>query len=213
MRLAALSLLALAALSACAPPTGPRGAFEPGTARAINPLPYAGYSDLGAPVVEATATGAELAFVSNVLADLQRRSFANGREHCGYLGLDAQGAWMTSPVSVGEEASCTLPRVPQGMRVVASFHTHSTYSPLYASEWPTTQDVATDRASNIDGYIATPGGRLWHVDTDTMTVNQVCGRACLPQDPNYVAAEDGPLRPVMTYAQLLRWERAIGGPF
>lgn len=215
MRLAACSLLALAALAACAPkpPAGPRGVYDPGTARATSPQRPSAYSDLGVPVVEATGSGEELAYVSNVLADLQRRSFATEREHCGYLGLDNQGQWMTSPISVGEEAACPLPRVPAGMRVVASFHTHSTYSPLYASEWPTTQDVATDRASNIDGYISTPGGRLWHVDTDTMTVRQVCGRACLPPDPNYNSAEDGPLRPVMTYAMLQQWERSIGGPF
>jgi hypothetical protein len=211
MRLAALSLLALAALSACASPSGPRGPYDPGTARAV--MQPRGYSDLGAPVVEATASGDELAFVSQVLADLQFRSFATEREHCGYLGLDGQGRWMTSPISVGEEAACPLPRVPGGMRVVASFHTHSTYSPLYASEWPTTQDVATDRASNIDGYISTPGGRLWHVDTDTMTVRQVCGPGCLPQDPDYLSREDGPLRPVMTYAMLQQWERSIGGGY
>jgi hypothetical protein len=213
MRLAAPSLLALAALAACATPIpGTRGVYDPGTARANAPAAR-GVSDLGAPVVEATASGDELAFVSNVLADLQFRSFANGREHCGYLGVDAQGRWMTSPISVGEEASCPLPSLPRGMRVVASLHTHSTYSPLYASEWPTTQDVATDRASNIDGYISTPGGRLWHVDTDTMTVRQLCGPGCLPQDPNYVSDEDGPLRPVMTYAMLQQWERSIGGSF
>ena len=139
------------------------------------------------------------------------RSFAANREHCGYVGLDPMGNWMASPVIAGAEASCPLPTIPPGMTVVASVHTHSTYSPHYASEWPTAQDVATDRASGIDGYISTPGGRLWHVDTDTMTVRDLCGRGCLPQDPNYVAADDGPLRPVMSYAQLQAWERAIGG--
>nr|WP_245218643.1 DUF4329 domain-containing protein [Rubellimicrobium aerolatum] len=152
-----------------------------------------------------------MALVTAILADLQSRSFAENREFCGYIGLDPQGRWASSPIMGGTEASCPLPRVPPGLRVVASFHTHSTYSPYYASEWPTTQDVATDASDDIDGYIATPGGRLWHVDTDAMTVRQLCGRGCLPQDPNYVPGDDGPLRRQMTYSELLAWERSADG--
>jgi hypothetical protein len=158
-------------------------------------------------VAEATGSGEELAFVSALLAELQVLSFAANRELCGYLGRDASGRYVQTPVIEGSEASCPLPFVPSGLTIVASFHTHGTYSPWYASEWPTTQDVATDASDDIDGYISTPGGRLWHVDTDAMTVRQVCGRGCLPQDPNYVAADDGPLRRTMTYADLAAWER------
>lgn len=213
MRLAAASLLALAALAACAPPpgrdirpAGPRGPFDggPSALRAAAP-----YGVIG--TVEATATGAELAFVTEILTGLQRRSFAESREFCGYIGLSRDGAWISTPISRGDEASCPLPSVPPGMRIVASFHTHSTYSPDYASEWPTVQDVLTDAETGIDGYISTPGGRLWHVDTDTLTVRELCGRACLPQDPNYVAADDGPLRPVMTLRELQRWESMLFG--
>lgn len=213
MRLAAFSFMGLAALAACAapPPAGPRGTYEAlggATAASQSRFPAA----RAIPVIEATGGGAERAFVSAILIDLQRRSFAENREFCGYMGLDAAGRWMATPTTRGLEAACILPPIPAGMSVVASFHTHSTYSPHYASEWPTTQDVATDRASDIDGYISTPGGRLWHVDTDTMTVRQLCGRACLPQDPNYVASQDGPLRPLLTYRQLQAWERSISGP-
>lgn len=210
MRLAASSFLALAALAACAAPSpAPRGVYEGPSTAAAQSRSLA----RAMPVREATASGAELAFVTEVLSDLQRRSFARNREFCGYLGLDPDGHLMATPASAGGEASCTLPPVPAGMSVLASFHTHSTYSPYYASEWPTAQDVATDRSSGIDGYISTPGGRLWHVDTDTMTVRQLCGRGCLPQDPGYDGAEDGPLGAVMTYRQLQAWERSIGGRF
>ena len=207
MRLAALSCLALAALVACAP-SGQRATYS-GSPPVASRSSYAGPM---MPVGEATATGAELAFVSDLLSDLQQRSFAGNREYCGYMGLDADGRLTSTPAVAGGEASCSLPRVPAGMSVLASFHTHSTYRPYYASEWPTAQDVATDRASGIDGYISTPGGRLWHVDTDTMTVRLLCGPGCLPQDPNYDSAEDGPLRSVMTYRDLLVWERSISGP-
>ena len=208
MRLAALSYLALAALAACAP-SGQRAVYSGSPPTASR----SGYAGPAMPVGEATASGAELAFATDVLASLQLRSFAGNREYCGYLGLDAEGRLVATPAVAGGEASCSLPRVPAGISVLASFHTHSTYSPYYASEWPTAQDIATDRVSGIDGYISTPGGRLWHVDTDTMTVRLLCGAGCLPQDPRYDSAQDGPLRPVMTYRDLVLWERSISGPF
>lgn len=203
-RRAASAILALAVLAACAAPPAPgdRGAHE-GPVLTAQPRPY---PSRGLPVVEATATGPELSYVTGLLTRLQRRSFAENREFCGYVGLDPEGNWMTTPTMAGSEAACPLPDIPPGMRLVASYHTHGTYSPYYASEWPTTQDMATDASDDIDGYISTPGGRLWHVDTDTMTVHEICGRGCLPQDPRYVAAEDGPLRPVMSYRELLIWE-------
>lgn len=207
MRGSGLPFLALAALAACAAPS-PLPTVPDGRAtRILASAPRIGPSR-GLPVTESTASGAERAFVAAILSDLQLRSFAENREFCGYIGLDRSGIWASTPVSAGSEASCPLPLVPAGFTLVASFHTHGTYSPFYASEWPTTQDMATDAADVIDGYIATPGGRLWHVDTDTMTVTQLCGRGCLPQDPAYVAAEDGPLRRTMTYAELAAWERS-----
>lgn len=163
----------------------------------------------GIPTAESAPTGDELAFVSAILSELQFRSFAENREFCGYIGLDERDELIATPAMPGTEAMCPLPPVPRNVRLVASFHTHGTYSPFYASEWPTTQDMVTDASDEIDGYISTPGGRLWHVDSDSMTVREICGRGCLPQDPAYVAAEDGPLRPVMTYRDLLTMELGL----
>lgn len=200
-------LFCFVALAACAPP-----------AASLAPAPSAGsvVQSLSAtpaatpsgafPVAESTGSGAELAAVTAILTDLQIASFAANAEHCGYIGLDPAGRIMQSDISRGTEDSCLLPYLPAGMTVLASFHTHGTYSPYYASEWPTTADMLTDAADGIDGYISTPGGRLWYVDTDTMTVREFCGRGCLPQDPRYRPAEDGPLRPVMTLEDLRRWE-------
>ena len=208
-RPALAAILALAVLAACAaPPAAILAPNDPFPGKSV----LAAYPRLapsrGLRVAEATGTGAERAYVTAILADLQQRSFAENREYCGYFGFDASGAYATTPINAGTEASCPLPRIPPGLTLVASFHTHGTYSPYYASEWPTTQDMATDAADSIDGYIATPGGRLWYVDTDTMTVREICGRGCLPQDRNYVAADDGPLHPLMSYAQLTAWERS-----
>jgi len=153
-----------------------------------------------------TPAGDELAFVTGTLREMQLRSYATGSETCGYVGRDAQGRMMATPINIGREASCLLPRIPAGMRTVASIHTHGTYSPAYASEFPTVQDMTTDARDGINGYISTPGGRLWYVDTITMTVRQLCGRGCLPQDPQYRPEDDGPVRPVFTLADLRAWE-------
>jgi hypothetical protein len=158
------------------------------------------------PTAEATGSGAELAAVTAILRDLQLASFAANTEYCGYLGQDASGAYITSQINQGTEASCTLPNIPAGMTLLASFHTHSTYSPEYASEFPTSTDLLSDQADQIDGYISTPGGRLWYHDSDTLTVRQLCGRGCLPQDPGYVASDDGPLRSSFTLNDLYRLE-------
>lgn len=156
--------------------------------------------------LESQPTGDELTFVTALLTDMQRSSFARNREACGYIGRDAQGRMMASRINIGDEASCYLPALPQGMRPLASVHTHGRYSPYYASEFPTVQDMTTDAEDGIDGYISTPGGRLWYVDTDTMTVRQLCGRGCLPQDPRYRPEDDGPVRNIFTLRDLQRWE-------
>lgn len=156
--------------------------------------------------LESQPTGDELAFVTALLTEMQRNSFARNREACGYIGRDPQGRMQASRINIGDEASCYLPALPAGMRPLASVHTHGRYSPYYASEFPTVQDMMTDAEDGIDGYISTPGGRLWYVDTDTMTVRQLCGRGCLPQDPAYRPQDDGPVRDIFTIRDLQRWE-------
>jgi hypothetical protein len=192
-----LVLTACSSVPEPAPVTGPKGTGQV-TLGSLAPGP--------AFSAESTGTGAELAAVTVILSDLQVASFAVNAEHCGYLGLDATGALVATQINQGTEASCTLPRPPPGMALVASFHTHGTYSPDYASEFPTSTDMLTDASDQIDGYISTPGGRLWYVDTDTMTVRQLCGRGCLPQDPNYRPEDDGPLQAVFTLQDLYRIE-------
>lgn len=171
----------------------------------ITPVPVAA-SRARPATAPSTGTGAERAFVTDILRDLQIRSFRENHEFCGYIGRDGAGALVSTQINGGTEASCPLPPIPPDIRVMASFHTHSTYSPFYASEFPTVQDMQTDAAYGINGYISTPGGRLWFVDTDRMAARQLCGRGCLPQDPNYRPEGDGPLRPVLTYADLVRLE-------
>jgi hypothetical protein len=48
-----------------------------------------------------------------------------------------------------------------------------------------------DADEGIDGYVATPGGRLWYIDTVDMVASQLCGIGCLPRDPKFVAGQNG----------------------
>jgi Domain of unknown function (DUF4329) len=217
-----VSLAMLGALSACAAgsdesrvtdasgrpgqilPSGPSG--KPTQIAQPNAVP--GYDPWPNPVAESQPSGAELAFISGLLADLNRTSFARNTEICGYLGRDPQGNLFTTENAPGREAECILPVPPANMTLLASYHTHGTYSPEYDSEFPTTTDMDSDRAANIDGYISTPGGRLWHVDSDTMVVRELCGVGCLPMDPNYQPDEIGRIRTSYSYAALQQHERS-----
>ncbi len=153
---------------------------------------------------------AERALATAILSDLQLRSFAQNREFCGFILTDGAGGLFPSPINAGSEATCPLPRVPHGVSLVASFHTHGTYSPFYQSEYPTVQDMLIDAATGTNGYISTPGGRLWYVDSRAMVVTQLCGRGCLPQDPYYDPADDGDLRRSYTLEELIERERRGG---
>lgn len=151
---------------------------------------------------ESTGDGEELAFIMDIFADLQPRSITENRELCGFIGYNRLGELRATRIMEGDEATCQLPNWPIKLTVVASFHTHSTYSPEYDSEVPSVTDIESDEAAGIDGYVATPGGRLWYVDTDTMTVSQICGIGCLPQDPEFLAAADGSVRASYSYRGL-----------
>ena len=158
-------------------------------------------------VAEATGTGAELELIKTIFEDIQPWSFRVNAEICGYIGYNRLGNLVHTRHSVGTEATCSLPDWPRKMVVIASYHTHSTYSPQYDSEVPSSTDMDSDEAAGIDGYVATPGGRLWYVDSDTMTVGQICGIGCLPRDPNFIAAPKGSVREVYSYEQILKREQ------
>lgn len=166
-------------------------------------------SELGA-TREATGTGAELAFVKEIFREIQPWSIAQNREICGYIGYDRAGRLMRSVHSVGAEASCRLPDWPRKMVVIASYHTHSTYSRNFDSEVPSSTDLESDRSSGVDGYVATPGGRLWFVDSDRMVAGQICGIGCLPMDPGFVAGPKGSVWEVYSLAQILKREAGFG---
>lgn len=134
-----------------------------------------------------TVTQAQVqAFARSQLTALQQQSFEQGIELCGIIFERKGGALGASPPREGNEDSCGIAYFDEpGMRPVASFHTHAGYDPAYDSEVPSILDLQSDAASGMDGYVATPGGRFWHIDARARATTRVCGPGCLPQDPAY----------------------------
>lgn len=133
-------------------------------------------------------TTAEIAFAKNVLNAAQTVSFASNREYCGYIGLDENGAFIATPAKRGRKSSC-LSRQPAGFRVLASYHTHGAYAENYDVEVPSDNDLRADTYEGIDGYIGTPGGRVWYTDSERGIATLICGLNCIQSDPDFVRHE------------------------
>lgn len=156
-----------------------------------------------APLQAGGYSAQERAFVMALFEDIQLQSFALGVEFCGFLFRDERGKLRTTRPEQGRASSCA-PRWPRQGTAIASWHTHGAYDPDSWNEVPSGQDVETDNLDGVDGWVATPGGRLWHVDGERMISTLVCDLRCLPSDPHFVKGSDGEIRQRYTYKQLLR---------
>lgn len=156
-----------------------------------------------APALAVSQSADEEALMREVYEELNPRSIAENIEHCGYVGYTAEGDLAISPPTPGDESSC-LSDDPDNLDVViASYHTHGGYSYDYDSEIPSGTDMETDEEEGIDGWVATPGGRLWYIDTTDMETWQVCGIGCLPSDPDFVPGDSGVIEQSYTYEELV----------
>ncbi|MCA8907810.1 MAG: DUF4329 domain-containing protein [Rhodospirillaceae bacterium] len=117
---------------------------------------------------------------------LQHTSIAENREYCGYLGVDASGQVAATPAVPGTVDSCLPDEPPEGFEIYASYHTHGAYSPDEDSEVPSYEDLQGDIEEGVDGYIATPGGRVWLNLYDDERAAQLCGPGCVFADPNFL---------------------------
>ena len=126
----------------------------------------------------------EMAAAKQILRDLQARSIRDNREYCGVLLRRADGKLISSRAYRGTQSRCRVKRIPEG-EVVASYHTHGAYLPGYDNEVPSLLDLEVEVEWGIDGYVSTPGGRFWHVDGRSGTINLICGLGCLPSDARY----------------------------
>ncbi len=142
------------------------------------------------------------------LRKVQKRSIREKREYCGWiLYEEAEERLLPSSIVPGIHDGCVMPRVKNGMSVVASFHTHGNHSPEYYSEVPSEIDVRGDFKYGTFGFVATPGGRVWVIDPYTRLISQVCGEGCVPKDPNYDPKDYGNIPEVMDEEQIFDYFR------
>lgn len=143
------------------------------------------------------------AFARERLNAMQARSFAEKVELCAIVFETSTGELDTTEVKVGDEATCDLRYFDEpGMAPLASIHTHGAFDENYDSEVPSLIDLEGDIESQIDGYVATPGGRMWRVDWRQERAMQVCSEGCLQQDPAYRPCPGDPIAPAYSSPQL-----------
>lgn len=143
------------------------------------------------------------AFARAQLNAMQTRSFAEKVELCAIVFETSTGELDATEVKVGDEATCDLRYFDEpGMAPLASIHTHGAFDENYDSEVPSLIDLEGDIESQIDGYVATPGGRMWRIDWRQERAVQVCAEGCLQQDPSYRPCPGDPIAPVYSSPQL-----------
>ncbi|MBY4893406.1 DUF4329 domain-containing protein [Rhodobacteraceae bacterium N5(2021)] len=152
---------------------------------------------LFAPVAQAQ-DAREMEFVRGMMESMNQLSVRFNREVCGFILQDDAGNYSSTKASWGGEASCASLPLEAGQRAVSSWHTHAAWGLGYDGEVPSIQDVEGDMRFGVNGWVGTPGGRLWYVDGTTGTMTQACGRDCLPVDPNFYPEEHGPVAETYT---------------
>ncbi len=181
-------------VAACAPLPDP-------AAGPVKPLPNGGpkgMAPLSVPQLPGTGVRpsdeAAHAFAIGFLDALQPKSVAERREYCGYFYTRSDGAIAATPPRPGTFATCDMPAPDPRLGVFASYHTHGAFGPGYDNEVPSVTDLLSDFDFGIDGYVSTPGGRVWHVDFGSRTTRQVCGLRCVTADPRFRPVGEGAIR-------------------
>ncbi len=195
-RTTALALTGTLFLAACiAPPT----TLQTPPVTAAQPVAATAYS-----VAPPNAPSGQVvdSFARAFLDSIQAQSIAENVEYCGYFFIDSSGQLFGTPPIRGRSASCSMNAPQPGQGVVASYHTHGSYRRAYAAEVPSIIDLQSDFQFGIDGYVSTPGGRIWLVDFQTTSTMQVCGRNCVYADPAYNDRNDHRIRQSYTLTEL-----------
>ncbi len=143
-------------------------------------------------------------FAVSFLNSIQTRSIRERREYCGYITVDASGQLSATPPRPGTFAGCDMPIPRAGQGIIASYHTHGAYGPGYDNEVPSTVDLMSDFQFGIDGYVSTPGGRVWLVDVQTRSTRQICGLRCVISDPGFVPEGEATIQASYTLPALER---------
>ena len=141
------------------------------------------------------------------LAMLQDVSIRHNREYCGYFLRGPRGGLLATPPVRGRAEECLADEPGPDAEIAASYHTHGGYERDIDSEVPSIDDVFGDRQERLDGYISTPGGRVWFHDWETGALWQLCGLACVPADPDH---DENAFEPVPQRTNLIGLIRRFG---
>lgn len=147
----------------------------------------------------------EIAFAKEFLNELQVKSIIDDREYCGYFARNHDGRLIATRPIRGKYNSCTPGTPPRRLEVFANYHTHASFEPNSINEIPSLQDLQGDIHLGMNGYVATPGGRLWFSDYTMKEVRQICGIGCLAQDPDFRPGRFYKVRPRYTLNDLERY--------
>ena len=149
------------------------------------------------------------------LSNAQNLSLLNNREYCGYIAFDGKDRLRFTAPLKGDVESCTPPEVPYSWELIASYHTHGALNPQVPDvsyELPSGDDLRGDMDEGIDGYLATPGGRFWFIDTYDEMVIMLGGVGYFQPDSLFEQdIECGP-RAEHTFEQIFMMEDEDIGP-
>ncbi|WP_084631033.1 DUF4329 domain-containing protein [Ferrimonas senticii] len=135
-------------------------------------------------------------FALAVLQEAQKLSFVNQREYCGLIGFDQNNRLIATRPNAGEEDSC-VPVDDEQLDMIASYHTHGSYSADADTETPSVDDLIADFSEGINGYVATPGGRVWVNSLESQATFLLCENGCIPIDPLFQPCEA--MSPAVSY--------------
>ncbi|MEO0945611.1 MAG: DUF4329 domain-containing protein [Pseudomonadota bacterium] len=138
------------------------------------------------------------------LEEAQKASFSDDREYCGLIGLDRHGVLTATPANRGKRSGCRLKGRPWRFKTIASYHTHGAYNRLADTEVPSVSDLKNDFKQRINGYVGTPGGRVWFNNLGSEMSVLLCGPGCIETDPNFIECPSTTPRESYTIDQL-RW--------
>ena len=122
-------------------------------------------------------------FVLALFDQIQPKSIEENREYCGLIGFNHSDLLVATGPFPGTTDRCDPGQGDEDIEVIASYHTHGGFDPEADSEVPSVDDLTADFEEGIDGYVATPGGRVWLNLVEEKLTYQLCGRNCVVADP------------------------------
>lgn len=152
-----------------------------------------------------------LKLVRTALSETQALSIEENVEYCGYIVETPDGILKVVGPARGDRFRCRTPLVYKPDVIVVAFHTHGAIDRRARAEIPSSLDFDTVAQERVDAFIATPGGRFWHLDFETATARLLCGpENCLPHQKIVAKSKEKEyaIPETLTKAQVVEIERS-----